>query len=97
VSSFHIGGVLHVLLVARNPSLGKYIITLTKEGSGEVLQWRASNLPLASSLVRRGFIGPAYSRRAGRVLGRHIPPIIELEREQHLESPPPAVDMMPFP
>jgi len=28
---------------------------LTKEGSGEVLEWRVSNLPLAPSLVRRGF------------------------------------------
>jgi len=42
---------------------------LTKEGSGEVLQWRVGNLLLAPSLVRRGFIGPTDSRRAGPVLG----------------------------
>jgi hypothetical protein len=42
---------------------------LTKEGSGEVSEGRVSNLPLAPSLVRRGFIGATNSRRAGWVLG----------------------------
>ncbi len=37
---------------------------LTKEGSGEVLQRRVSNLPLAPSLVRRGFIGPTDQRHS---------------------------------
>src|SRR5262245_49453469 len=41
---------------------------LTKEGSGEVMQWRISNLPLAPSLVRRGFTGPTHRRRADKVL-----------------------------
>jgi L-alanine-DL-glutamate epimerase-like enolase superfamily enzyme len=36
---------------------------LTKEGSGEVLQRRVSNLPLAPSLARRGFSGPTQRRR----------------------------------
>ena len=41
---------------------------LTKEGSGEVMQWRIGNLPLAPSLVRRGFIGPTHRRRADKAL-----------------------------
>src|SRR5262245_12784750 len=32
-----------------------WVPLLTKEGSGEVLAWRVSNLPLAPSLVRRGY------------------------------------------
>ena len=42
---------------------------LTKEGSGEVLHWRISNLPLAPSLVRRGFIRPTHRRRADKFSG----------------------------
>ena len=41
---------------------------LTKEGSGEVLERRVSNLPLAPSLVRMGFTGPTHQRSAGPVL-----------------------------
>ena len=53
--------------LAMNSSL--WVPLLTKEGSGEVLEWRRSNLPLAPSLVRRGFTRPTHQRQgAGRNL-----------------------------
>src|SRR5262245_4923287 len=42
---------------------------LTKEGSGEVLKWRVSNLPLAPSLVRRGSLAQHIGTLAYRAIG----------------------------
>jgi release factor glutamine methyltransferase len=48
---------LTVAMAARgSASRSSGIPLLAKEGSGEVLKWRVSNLPLAPSLVRRGSI-----------------------------------------
>jgi hypothetical protein len=41
---------------------------LTKEGPGEVWNAAVLNLPLAPSLVRRGFIDPTYPCPTGRSL-----------------------------